>query len=274
MTQGSVEEFKANWQRPEAQYCHFTRDEPVNQIQFAFRQNWLEFARIMEPLKPWAGRKALEVGAGRGTMSMYFADNGFDVSLLDACEKPLEQAHKNFERHGLKYHCHVGDAMQLPFEDESFDVVHSYGLLEHFDNGGPLDAIISEQHRVLKKGGCWIAYVPIGKPNRSFPGMNAVNEAVRLYAKAEIESGKSVYLNDNPWLLTHATARQYFDELNSFSVYPFPMIGPSVEFPFTLNPPHIELAIVAEFKKSELNWVIFDDYEESHQAFIVWGWKR
>lgn len=268
MEQGSVAEFKANWERPEAEYCHFTRGEPKNQIQFAFRQNWLEFARIMEPLKPWDGRKALEVGAGRGTMSMYFADAGFDCTLLDACEKPLEQAKLQFERHGLKCETHVGDAMQLPFEDESFDVVFSYGLMEHFENIFPP---ILEQARVLRSGGLLVSYVVPDNENERCD----FRWAKYLNAISFGRSNKQeVYRNRlGPTVYEVAFAGFCGREVNrvfSTGVYNAPILG-GLGFPFTLNDHATEERLV-ECMKSDVERFGWDG--PPSQAFIVWGWKR
>lgn len=275
--QGSVEEFRANWKdRPETKYCHFTRGEPVNQIQFAFRKNWLEFAKIMEPLKPWHGKRCLEVGAGRGTMSMYFADNGFQCTLLDACEEPLNQAKEAFTEHGLSARYVLGDALEMLLADESFDVVFSYGLLEHFEVE-PLRTTLAEQTRVLKSGGLWLAYVPPNPPNYYFPGMSAVTEAIRLYAGVEQVDKTEVFRNGYAHYGRLFPDGCFRESLRDCAVYPFPMIGASIDFPFTLNPPHIEQAIVDSFNRDMadgMEWRVFDDREQPAQAFIVWGWKQ
>jgi ubiquinone/menaquinone biosynthesis C-methylase UbiE len=43
-----------------------------------------------------------------------------------------------------------GDAENLPFEDGTFDIVYSFGVLHHTEN---TEQAISELHRVLKPGG-------------------------------------------------------------------------------------------------------------------------
>ena len=51
----------------------------------------------------------------------------------------------------------VGDTKGLPFKSESFDIVFSQGLVEHFKNS---KEIIKEQSRILKPNGILIVNVP------------------------------------------------------------------------------------------------------------------
>lgn len=264
---GSIEEFRANWQRPETKYCHFTRDAPVNQIQFAFRQNWLEFDKIMEPLKPWQGKRCLEVGAGRGTMSMYFADNGFKCTLLDACEEPLNQAKEAFTEHNLHARYVLGDALELPLADESFDVVFSYGLLEHFEDDG-IGKVIDEQIRVLKPGGVLISYVVPLAPNECNRRWKLMSDVLG----GHLNDKSPVYRNR---LLQLHYEREFeslgLESVTGHGVYNFPIISPSPDFPFTLNSPEVEQLIVNKFCSANGFWSCPRDFG---QAFIVWGWKR
>lgn len=262
MTQGSVQEFRQNWQRPETKYCHFTRGEPVNQIQFAFRQNWLEFAKIMTPLLPWDNKRCLEVGAGRGTMSMYFADAGFNCTLLDACEEPLNQAKAAFTEHGLSARYVLGDATALPLADESFDVVFSYGLLEHFED---VAKPIAEQCRVLKSGGVFLAYVVPSTP----------------FSYARYGDAIARHQGKEPPFRSAKPVQDYWRTLEKISgrascclfVYPLPMLSASGAFPFTLNSPETELALVSEFQKTVAanGWY---GTEDCSQGFILLGWKK
>lgn len=270
MTQGSVAEFAANWQRPEAQYCHFTRDEPVNQIQFAFRQNWLEFARIMEPMKPWAGLKSLEVGAGRGTMSMYFADAGFDCTLLDSCGDVLKYGRANFHSYEMAARFDEGDAKQMPYGDGKFDVVFSYGLMEHFDD---IRQPLLEQARVLRRGGLLLSYVVPCNPNSSYD-FRWVKYFQAMNGKSNDQLKEPVYRNgqDASYYenVYYEICGEEENKVFSEYVYNSPMIGAS-QFPFTLNDAETEKSLVKcmAFDLERFGWE-----GPPSQAFIVWGWKR
>ncbi len=127
----------------------FTRGTPRNIHEFRHRY-------YFEDLWPYVERsggkgKYLEIGAGRGTTSMYLASRGCDVTLLDYSPTGLEVARRNFAREGLPVpHTVVADARQTGLDTASYDCVYSMGLLEHFDDPAPL---LNEILRVLKPGG-------------------------------------------------------------------------------------------------------------------------
>lgn len=98
--------------------------------------------------------KTLEVGCGTAFVSLFFAKRGYEVSCLDTSKQILRIAEENFEKEKAQGKFVVGDAEKLPFEDNSFDIVMSFGLLEHFAD--PKSAI-SEMVRVLKPGGLFFA---------------------------------------------------------------------------------------------------------------------
>src|SRR5256885_1936329 len=90
------DDFNDVWRaRPaEVDYIHWTRGEPCNQIQLAFRCHWLLFQELMGP--GFQGRRMLELGCGRGSISAYFADAGFDCTLMDISPSAIEAARRVF----------------------------------------------------------------------------------------------------------------------------------------------------------------------------------
>jgi ubiquinone/menaquinone biosynthesis C-methylase UbiE len=96
------------------------------------------------------GERVLEIGAGIGTDLAQFAKNGAIVSDLDLSLGHLEHARANFRARGLEGTFKHGDGETLPFEDHSFDVVYSNGVIHHTPN---TQDVINEIYRVLKPGG-------------------------------------------------------------------------------------------------------------------------
>ncbi|MBV9523003.1 MAG: class I SAM-dependent methyltransferase [Alphaproteobacteria bacterium] len=97
-----------------------------------------------------AGEQVLEVGAGLGTDLAQFAKNGAIVTDLDMSSEHLRLARRNFELRGLRGEFRQGDAENLPFDANTFDLVYSNGVIHHTPN---TQRTLREIHRVLKPGG-------------------------------------------------------------------------------------------------------------------------
>lgn len=102
--------------------------------------------------------KILDVGCGSGVLLSRLAATyqtegvGVDISLTSLKTACLEDVHLN--RYSL------ADGESLPFEDESFDHVLSFDLLEHLPEP---EKSIWEMGRVLKPGGVLLIYVVSSK---------------------------------------------------------------------------------------------------------------
>lgn len=100
-----------------------------------------------------ASGKLLDLGAGQGQDSRFFAEYGFSVTSTDLTPAPLELSKKLAEESGLTMTFKEVDvAKELPFADEEFDVVYSHMALHYFD-ANTTQKVFSEISRVLKPGG-------------------------------------------------------------------------------------------------------------------------
>ena len=97
-----------------------------------------------------AGQRVLEIGGGTGTDLAQFAKHGADVTDVDLAAGHLQLAEENFRLRGLSGRFIHHDAESLPFDNDSFDVVYSNGVLHHTPNTA---AVVREIHRVLRPGG-------------------------------------------------------------------------------------------------------------------------
>jgi SAM-dependent methyltransferase len=105
-----------------------------------------EFARFEET----RGQAVLEIGVGLGADHEGFARAGANLHGIDLTERAIARTRQRLDLFGLRSVLQVADAEQLPFPDESFDVVYSWGVLHHSPN---TEKAISEVHRVLRPGG-------------------------------------------------------------------------------------------------------------------------
>jgi ubiquinone/menaquinone biosynthesis C-methylase UbiE len=109
----------------------------------------MEFARH-------EGHQVLEVGGGMGTDLAQFARNGAHITDLDLSSGHLDHARTNFRLRGLAGAFRHGDAEQMPFDDNTFDLVYSNGVIHHTPN---TVGVVREMRRVLKPGGKAIVMV-------------------------------------------------------------------------------------------------------------------
>jgi len=101
---------------------------------------------ILPLLGDLAGKKVLDVGAGTGRLAIRLAKQGAFVTALDTSAEMLKVLAGKSPYIILT----VGDAEDLPFENNSFDLVAATFLIVHLKNPA---RFFDEAYRVLKDGG-------------------------------------------------------------------------------------------------------------------------
>lgn len=115
----------------------------------------------------------LEVGSGPATRSIPITkEKQMQLSLIDILVSAHSLAQNRADRYGVLTKCIVGDGLNLPVADESYDVVISIGLNEHFYDE-ERSKIFQEMWRVTKKGGRTVVIVP------NLLGIVGVEQAVK-----------------------------------------------------------------------------------------------
>ncbi len=96
------------------------------------------------------GKKVLDAGCGTGrAIDRIKIAGARDITGIDVSDKMIEIAQKHHSTAKFV----VGDCEEMPFEDESFDVVVAMFLIVHLKK---LDKFFDEVYRVLKPGGVFI----------------------------------------------------------------------------------------------------------------------
>ena len=122
--------------------------EEAERIRYKYHFYIPELFAWIESEKPNA--KLLEIGCGMGTDLLQLARRNLQVTGIDLTEDGIALAKKRFEIYELPAELKVDDAENLSFEDNSFDVVYSFGVLHHTpDTQKSIDEVL----RVLKPGG-------------------------------------------------------------------------------------------------------------------------
>jgi len=94
--------------------------------------------------------KILDVGCGTGAMGLLYAKMGYEVYGIDLSEAMMNQARMKAVQDNLSIDLQKGDAENLPFPDDSFDLIVNRHLLWTLPSP---DVALHEWNRVLKRGG-------------------------------------------------------------------------------------------------------------------------
>lgn len=152
-----------------------TRYDKLNDI-ISFNQHKHWRKQVMKQMKVKKGAKALDVCCGTGDWTIQLAsavgDSGH-VTGLDFSANMLKVAEEK-TKHLNNVDLIEGNAMELPFEDNSFDYVTiGFGLRNVPDYGTAL----KEMHRVLKPGGMVVCL------ETSHPTMPVFKQGYQAYFK-------------------------------------------------------------------------------------------
>ncbi|MBE0448990.1 MAG: class I SAM-dependent methyltransferase [Actinobacteria bacterium] len=118
-----------------------------------YRYNVEPFIHSVAKFTRHHGEKVLEVGVGSGTDHLQWARAGAECYGVDLTDAAIETTRAHLSIYGFKSNLQRIDAEELPFDDESFDIVYSWGVIHHTENP---ERIIREIKRVLKKEGVFI----------------------------------------------------------------------------------------------------------------------
>jgi 2-polyprenyl-3-methyl-5-hydroxy-6-metoxy-1,4-benzoquinol methylase len=124
---------------PEAVYNHGTR----------IRKS----ATIVRVLQDYFGTdlslsSVLDVGCSTGIIASFLSAHTREVHGIDTDKPAIQFAKENFQKNTVRFH--VGSATDIPFADNSFDIVICAHVYEHVSHP---ERMVAEVHRVLKLGG-------------------------------------------------------------------------------------------------------------------------
>jgi len=117
----------------------------------------VELKYILKEVGALAGKQILEVGAGLGEASVYFALQGAEVVATDLSPAMCVFQQKLAAHHGVKITSFAGSAETLEL-DGTFDIVYAANLIHHLVDK---TAFLEAARRLLKPGGLFISWDPV-----------------------------------------------------------------------------------------------------------------
>ena len=144
--------------------CDFWQGHPCGEIYASGRsrrEQLEEHSRRRYMLEPYisafarfeegAGNDVLEIGTGMGADHLEWARHDpRRLFGIDITAKAVELTEEKLRLFGFQPQVGVADAEDLPFEDATFDIVYSWGVLHHTPE---TERAIREVRRVLRPGG-------------------------------------------------------------------------------------------------------------------------
>jgi SAM-dependent methyltransferase len=139
---------------------NFWNAEPCGSRYLGAEDDFEAHARARYELEPYIrefagfkesrGKRVLEIGVGMGADYLEWLKAGAVATGADLSSVSLARAQRRCELAGFVPDLHEADAERLPFPDNTFDIVYSYGVMHHSPDPAQC---IREARRVLKPGG-------------------------------------------------------------------------------------------------------------------------
>lgn len=127
----------------------------------------------------------LDFGTGPGENALKLAQIGYQISGFDISDKNIEIAQELFKSKDKQADFQVSFAEELPYADNSFDMIVGIDILHHVD----IEKSINECYRVLKNGGKAFFREPI-----EVPLLDRIRETklVQLFAPKKVSFEKHI----------------------------------------------------------------------------------
>lgn len=112
------------------------------------------------PEVPKSGQ-LLEIGCGAANHLLGLAP-AFELAGIDISPTAVEWGEEHADKAGIEADLRVGDVRDLPWADETFDVVRD-GHLLHCIIGDDRPKVLAEARRVLRPGGIFVVFTMTGE---------------------------------------------------------------------------------------------------------------
>lgn len=138
-----------NWFQKLGYYLHYLGDPPWD--------TGISPPELVEFVQTYPPGKAIDLGCGTGTNSIYLAKNKWKVTGVDFVGKAIRTARKKAINAGVEVRFVVDDVTRLAKVDEKFDLILDIGCFHSLSSSGKAD-YIENLARLLVSGGHYLLY--------------------------------------------------------------------------------------------------------------------
>jgi SAM-dependent methyltransferase len=124
---------------------------------------------ILRNMGPLCGKKILDIGAGLGESSVYFALKGASVTTVDVSPRMVETALVLGRKFGVELVGIVSGAEEIDVPEASFDLIYIANTIHHVHNR---TILFERMNGALRSGGMFFSYDPL-----------AYNPAINVYRR-------------------------------------------------------------------------------------------
>jgi len=197
--------------------------DAMESARYATQSDIMAFAQFTR----YRGQRVLEIGVGGGNDFIQWVRAGAEAHGIDLTEAAIEMTQARLTAYGLTCaELRTADAEALPFPDNYFDLVYSWGVLHHTPQ---TEQAIAEAVRVAKPGGTiklmlynrhslvaireWTRHALLrGKPFRSLDNVlycNVESIGTKAYSKQQVRQILSQLAVENVVLDAAASTREF-----------------------------------------------------------------
>ncbi len=153
---------------------------------------WNGYKKLLNNSKLKNDIKIMELGSGTGHNSYNLTKEfkASKVTLVDSNKGALSASKKRFKNYKIEL---INDDVMKLKKKGKYDLVHSQGLIEHFQ-GSNLNRIISVHANYVKKGGYLLLFYPT--PTITYKAIRKVAELLKLWIFSDEVPLKSEYVKN------------------------------------------------------------------------------
>ena len=140
----------------------------------------LENQFILSLMGDLCGKRLLDLGAGLGESSVYFALRGARVTTVDLSPQMVEMAVKLGKHYGVELEGIVSGAEDFNLPRSTYDLIYVANTIHHIHDRASL---FEQMSRALKPGGKFFSYDPL-----------AYNPAINVYRRIAVTSERQTNL--------------------------------------------------------------------------------